>query len=109
MKVNGDIVTRGELEEQRREMEQMLRQERKLTGPQLVAAVEENSKDLLRDKIDELLLVQKAKDMNINVDSEVNRRIAQMQVEARSPTPISSTTMSARRQAFRGKISARNW
>lgn len=87
VKVNGDIVTRGELEEQRREMEQMLRQERKLTGPQLVAAVEENSKDLLRDKIDELLLVQKAKDMNINVDSEVNRRIAQMQVESKITDP----------------------
>src|SRR5271157_1498144 len=87
VKVNGDIITRGELEEQRRELEMYLRQEQKLSGAQLAGAVEEQSKDLLRDKIDELLLVQKAKDLNISVDSEVNRRIAQMQVESKITDP----------------------
>ena len=31
-KVNGDIITRGELDEQRRELEMFLRQERHLAG-----------------------------------------------------------------------------
>jgi peptidyl-prolyl cis-trans isomerase SurA len=87
VKVNGDIITRGELEEQRREMEMYLRQEQKLTGNQLQTALSEQSKDLLRDKIDELLLVQKAKDLNVSVDSEVNRRLAQMQVESKITDP----------------------
>ena len=87
VKVNGEIITRGELNEQKREMEMILRQEQKLQGSQLAAAVEEQSKDLLRDKIDELLLVQRAKDLNISVDSEVNRRLAQMQVESKISDP----------------------
>ena len=57
-KVNGDIITRGELDEQRRDLEMALRQERHLTGVELTTAVQEESKNLLRDKIDELLFVQ---------------------------------------------------
>lgn len=87
VKVNGDIITRGELDEQKREMEMALRQEQKLTGAQLAAAIQEQSSNLLRDKIDELLLVQRAKDLNINVEAEVNRRIAQMQVESKITDP----------------------
>ena len=87
VKVNGEIITRGELAEQKRELEMMLRQEQKLSGTQLSAAVEEQSKDLLGNKIDELLLVQRAKDLNVNVDSEVNRRLAQMQVESKITDP----------------------
>ena len=86
-KVNGDIVTRGELDEQRRDLEMALRQERHLTGVELTTAVQEESKNLLRDKIDELLFVQKAKDLNINVDGEVARRLAQMQVVAKITDP----------------------
>jgi peptidyl-prolyl cis-trans isomerase SurA len=87
VKVNGDIITRGELDEQRRLLETMLRQEQKLAGAQLAAAVEERSKDILSDKIDELLLVQRAKDLNISVDADVNRRVAQMQVESKITDP----------------------
>lgn len=87
VKVNGEIVTRGDLEEQKRRLELALRQEQKLTGARLVEAVEAQSKDLLRDKIDELLLVQRAKDLNISVDSDVNRRLGQMQVESRITDP----------------------
>ncbi|MGO9010108.1 MAG: peptidylprolyl isomerase [Bryobacteraceae bacterium] len=86
-KVNGDIVTRGELDEQRRDMEMALRQERHLTGVDLAAAVQDESKNLLRDKIDELLFVQKAKDLNISVDGEVARRLAEMQVMAKITDP----------------------
>src|SRR5579863_57761 len=87
VKVNGDIITRGELEDTKKELENFLRQQQKLQGAQLSAAVDEQSKDLLKEKIDELLLVQAAKDMNISVDSEVNRRVAQMQVESKITDP----------------------
>ncbi len=82
-KVNGDIVTRGELDEQRKDLEMFLRQERHLKGVELTEAEEEQSKNFLREKIDQLLMVQKAKDLNISVDSEVAKRLAEMQVMAK--------------------------
>ncbi len=87
VKVNGDIITRGELEDTRHKMEQFLRQQQKLAGAQLQAALDEQGKEILKEKIDELLLVQAAKDLNISVDAEVNRRIAQMQVESKITDP----------------------
>jgi hypothetical protein len=62
-KVNGDIVTRGELEEQKRELDMYLRQERHLKGVDLTEAEAAQSKNFLREKIDQLLMVQKAKDL----------------------------------------------
>jgi parvulin-like peptidyl-prolyl isomerase len=40
----------------------------------------ENEKHILRDKIDNLLLVQRGKDANINVDGEVSKYIADLMV-----------------------------
>jgi parvulin-like peptidyl-prolyl isomerase len=86
-KVNGDIVTRGEMEEQRRELEMFLRQQQHMTGVELATAVQEESKNFLRDKIDQLLMVQKAKDLNISVEGDVARRLAEMQVVAKITDP----------------------
>jgi len=86
-KVNGDIVTRGELEEQRRDLEMILRQQRNLRGVELTEAVQEESKNLLREKIDQLLLIQRAKDLNISVDGDVAKRLAEMQVAAKITDP----------------------
>src|SRR5215472_18642496 len=86
-KVNGDIVTRGDLEEKRREIELMLRQQQHLSGQQLTQAVGEQSKDILSSKIDELLLVQKAKDNQVNVDTEVTRYLLDLQVQSKITDP----------------------
>jgi len=86
-KVNGDIITRGELDEQRRELEMFLRQEKHLKGIELTEAEQEEAKNFLRDKIDQLLMVQKAKDLNISVDGEVAKRLAEMQVMAKITDP----------------------
>ena len=86
-KVNGDIVTRGELDEQRKELEMYLRQEKHLQGVDLTSAEQEESKNFLRDKIDQLLMVQKAKDLNISVDGDVAKRLAEMQVMAKITDP----------------------
>ena len=85
-KVNGEIITRLELERQRQQLEAGLRRQG-VAGERLTAAVEQHSKDLLRDQIDSLLLVQRAKDMDINVDAEVSRQLANMQVENKISDP----------------------
>ncbi|HVN04899.1 MAG TPA: peptidylprolyl isomerase [Bryobacteraceae bacterium] len=80
-KVNGDIITRGELLHSRQEIEADLRQQG-LTGAKLQDAVKARAADALRDQIDQLLLVQKAKDLNISVDAEITKRLAEMQVRS---------------------------
>src|SRR6476619_2855736 len=84
--VNGDIVTRGELDQNRKEMEQMLRSEG-YTGQRLTDAIKEYQANALRDQIDQLLLVQKGKDLSINVDNEINRRMQQMMLDAKFTDP----------------------
>ena len=78
-KVNGDIITRGELEQGRREVEADARRSG-LKGAELTNALQAAQASILRDQIDELLLMQHAKDININVDAEVTRTVARMQV-----------------------------
>jgi peptidyl-prolyl cis-trans isomerase SurA len=77
-KINGDIITRGELEHTHQLLEEELRRQG-MSGPQLSAAIREQDKNALRDQIDQLLLVQRGKDLNINIDADVTRRIAQLQ------------------------------
>ena len=86
-KVNGDIVTKGDLEEKRREIELVLRQQQHLSGPQLQQAVNEQSRNILSDKIDELLMVQKAKDNQISVDTDVTRYLLDLQVQSKITDP----------------------
>src|ERR1043166_7851677 len=69
-KVNGDIITRGELDQSRRDLEAALRGEG-LSGARLQEELRNFASNALRDQIDQLLLVQKGKDLSISVDSEV--------------------------------------
>src|SRR5262245_59956358 len=85
-KVNGDIITRGELEQQRKELEQVLRGQG-LAGQKLQDALRDESANALRDQIDQILLVQKAKDLTINVDPEINRELARMQAASKISDP----------------------
>ena len=85
-KVNGDIVTRGELEHNRQMLEQQLRSEG-VTGARLQDEVKQREKDTLRDQIDQLLLVQKGKDLNIKIDADVTRRLADIQVQSKITDP----------------------
>ena len=80
-KCNGDIITRGDLDRSRKQLIEALRREG-LTGPALEQALQEQEKNLLRDRIDQLLLVQKGKDLNINVDGEVAKRLASIQKDS---------------------------
>jgi peptidyl-prolyl cis-trans isomerase SurA len=80
-KVNGDIITRTELDRDRARMAEDLRRQG-LSGVRLTQAVNDQAKNLLRERIDNLLLISKGKEMNLNVDSEVNKRLADIQRSA---------------------------
>ncbi|MCU0226701.1 MAG: peptidylprolyl isomerase [Bryobacterales bacterium] len=86
-KVNADIVTMGDLEEAREMMMldllQQCRNEKKC-AEDLMA---KRDPDVLRDKIDQTLLVQRAKDLNISVDSQVSKEVAQMQTRMKITDP----------------------
>lgn len=85
-KVNGDIITRGELEHTHQLLEEEMRRQG-MNGTQLTAAVREQEKNALRDQIDQLLLVQRGKDMNLNIEADVTRRIAQLQSQSKITDP----------------------
>jgi peptidyl-prolyl cis-trans isomerase SurA len=80
-KCNGDIVTRGDLDHSRKQLIEALRHEG-MTGATLDQTLQEQEKNLLRDRIDQLLLVQKGKDLNISVDSDVAKRLAAIQKDS---------------------------
>jgi len=79
-KVNGEIITRTELERERNRMADDLRK-RGVAGAQAEKALADREKDLLREKIDNMLLVQKGKDLSISVDTEVSKFLAEIQLQ----------------------------
>ncbi len=85
-KVNGDIITRGEIEHSRQLLEEEARRQG-LSGARLNEVVKDQQKNALRDQIDQLLLVQKGKDLNVNVDSDISKRLAEIQVQSKITDP----------------------
>ena len=85
-KVNGDIITRGDIDHARKSMALELQQQN-YTGLRLQEALREHEKDILRDRIDQLLLQQKGKDLNIKVDTDVAKYLAGLQKEANIADP----------------------
>jgi len=77
-KVNGDIISQDELQRMDRELTQEMKQQSG-GGAQLQQEYEKQEKALLAQRIDELLLIQKAKELNINVDSEISKYVAKLQ------------------------------
>jgi peptidyl-prolyl cis-trans isomerase SurA len=80
-KVNGDIITKTEIERDRARIVDDFRRQG-LSGVKLTEAVNNRVKDLLRDRIDNLLLVSKGKEMTINVDNDVTKQLADIQRRA---------------------------
>ncbi len=85
-KVNGDIITRTEVERGRRQIEADLRQQ-KLSGGKFDEAFKDREVNVLRDRIDELLLVQKGKELSINVEAEVTKQLAEIQKQVKIADP----------------------
>jgi peptidyl-prolyl cis-trans isomerase SurA len=75
-RVNNEIITREDLEKARASLEGEVRDSCTTCTPeQLRETVAAKEKDLLRDLIDQSLLVQRAKDQGINVDTDVIKRL----------------------------------
>jgi peptidyl-prolyl cis-trans isomerase SurA len=85
-KCNGDIITRGDIDRSRRELIENLRASG-VAGGDLEQQLSEREKNLLRDRIDQLVLAQKAKDLNINVDSEVSKQMSAIQSDSKIADP----------------------
>jgi peptidyl-prolyl cis-trans isomerase SurA len=80
-KVNGNIISRGELEKVRVLIEAELRKQGK-SGDELAKEVKAMEGDALREKIDGLLLVARAKELDMKVDADITRRFAQLQAQS---------------------------
>jgi peptidyl-prolyl cis-trans isomerase SurA len=85
-KVNGDIVSQDELKKFAREMSQEMKAQG-ASASQIQQELSKRERDVLRDRIDELLLTQKGKELNINVDSEVSKYMANIQRQANITDP----------------------
>ena len=85
-KVNGDIITRTELDRDRRGLEASLKQQG-VTGPRFEEALKQSSSNLLRERVDQLLLIQKGKELTLNVDSDVNKEMAEIQRRVTAQDP----------------------
>ncbi len=71
-RVNNAIITRGDF---RRSRDQMYTEIRQQAGINADAAIKQREKDVLRDLIDQQLLLQKAEELGINVDVELVKRL----------------------------------
>src|SRR5690349_2321249 len=79
-RVNNEIITKSEFEKARAAAEEDAKQEcqGKCTPDQLRADIDDRQKNTLRDLIDQSLLVQRGKDMGVNVEPEVIKRLDQL-------------------------------
>jgi peptidyl-prolyl cis-trans isomerase SurA len=86
-RVNNDIITREDLEHARSTLAGEVRDECANCSPeQIRAQMTAKEKDLLRDLIDQSLLVQRAKDDGINVDTDVIKRLDAIRQQYKLPT-----------------------
>ncbi len=83
-RVNNEIITQRQYEREKAKLREQLAQE--YSGPELDAKFKEESKDLLRDLIDQALMVQKAKDLDINVETDLIKRLDEIRKQSNLAT-----------------------
>jgi hypothetical protein len=79
-KVNGDIVTRSDLEKSRLGLLEDLKR-RNLQENQVSEVLKERGQHLLRDRIDTLLLIQKGSQLSVNVDQELSKYMSEIMLQ----------------------------
>jgi peptidyl-prolyl cis-trans isomerase SurA len=72
-RVNNEIITQRKYDEEQDNLRRQLAEQ--YSGAELQAQFKEQSKNLLRDLIDQSLMVQKAKDLDINVETDVIKQL----------------------------------
>ena len=78
-RINNDVITNWQFEREQQKLRDQLAQQ--YSGAELDAQFKTQSKDLLRDLIDQDLMVQKAKDIDINVETDVVKRLDDIRKE----------------------------
>lgn len=79
-RVNNTIITQREYDREQQTLHTQLAQ--RYSGAELQQQFQQQSKNLLRDMIDQDLLVQKAKDDGISVETDVIKRLDQIRQQA---------------------------
>src|SRR5499427_2270280 len=74
-RVNNQIVTRGDYDRSKEQLRQEAQQQDPANASKIIA---EKDKDVLRDLIDQQLLLEKGKDLGITADTEVIKKLDQM-------------------------------
>jgi peptidyl-prolyl cis-trans isomerase SurA len=86
-RVNNDVITTDDLTHAQASVQGEVRQEcPKCTPQEMEEQVAAKDKNVLRDLIDQSLLVQHAKDGSINVDTDVIRRLDAIRQQSKLPT-----------------------
>jgi peptidyl-prolyl cis-trans isomerase SurA len=82
-RVNSQIVTRSEFARSKDQLKEEVKQQDANNADKLYA---EREKDILRDLIDQQLLIEKAKDLGISGDTELIKRLDQMRKDMKLET-----------------------
>lgn len=77
-RINNQIITRAEYDRSKEQLRQEAQQQDPANASKIVA---EREKDVLRDLIDQQLLLEKGKDLGITADTEVIKRLDEMRKE----------------------------
>jgi peptidyl-prolyl cis-trans isomerase SurA len=85
-RVNGDIISQDEVQKFTRELASELKAQG-ANGQQFQVEFDKREKDVLRDRIDQLLLIQKGKELSVNVDSDVSKYMANLQRQSGMTDP----------------------
>jgi peptidyl-prolyl cis-trans isomerase SurA len=87
-RVNNEIITRSEYDRERQKAVEEAKSEceNRCTPEQLQANIEDRQKNTLRELVDQALLVQRAKDMGVNVEAEVIKRLDAIRVQNKMKT-----------------------
>ncbi len=82
-RVNGQIITRSEYERSKDQLKDDVKQQDPTNSDKLYA---EREKDVLRDLVDQQLLLEKGKDLGITGDTELIKRLDQMRKDMKLET-----------------------
>jgi len=86
-RVNNEIITYSEYQKAEAELHDEVRQDcQGCSQDRINAMYDEHLKNLLRDQIDQSLLEQKAKDLSINVEPDVIKRLDQVRLQNNFPS-----------------------
>lgn len=83
-RVNSEIITMRQYDRERAQLREELAQQ--YSGADLEARLNDESKNLLRNLIDQSLMVQKAKDEDVNVETDIIKRLDQIRKQDNLPT-----------------------